>query len=91
MDTVLVENARSLVSIVEQRRQHLSSMIHNLNWITVTVVAGVWSFFLSRFLDHSPFMNPNIPVDEAEPFAFSYIMLAVEFPQELVGHASIYC
>lgn len=75
MGTVCVENTRSLVSIVEQRRQHLSSTIHNLNWITVTVVTGVWSFFLSRFLDHSAFINPNIPVDDAELFAFSYIML----------------
>ena len=76
MGTVCVENARSLVSVIEQRRQHLSNQIHNQNWLAVTVIVGVWSFFLARFLDHSPFVNPNIAVDETEPFAFSYIMLA---------------
>lgn len=76
MATVCVENARSLISIVEQRRQHLSSNIHNLNWLAITVVVGIWSFFLTRFLEHSPFVNPNITVDQVEPFAFSYIMVA---------------
>lgn len=76
MDTLNVENAKSLINAVEQRRQHLSSMIHNLNWVAVTLVAGVWTFFLDGFLDHSPFINPNISEANAHPFAFSYIIMA---------------
>lgn len=76
MGNLSVENARSLVNTVEQRKQHLSSAIHNLNWLAVTLIAGVWTFFLDGFLKHSPFVNPNISAENAQPFAFSYIITA---------------
>ena len=71
-----MENARSLVNRVEQRRQHFSSVIHNLDWLAITLVAGVWAFFLDGFLDHSPLVNPSISAADAHPFAFSYIIMA---------------
>jgi len=76
MDNLSVGNARSLVNTVEQRKQHFSSAIHNLNWLAVTLVAGVWAFFLDGFLKHSPFVNPNISAENAQSFAFSYIIMA---------------
>lgn len=76
MSTLSAENAGRLLEIVEQRRQHLSSMIHNLNWLAVTLISGVWTFFITGFLEHSPFVNPNINVEDAHPFTFSYIIMA---------------
>lgn len=72
------ENAGRLLGIVEQRRQHWSSTISALNGLALTLMLGIWTFFLKYFLDYSSFVNPQVPAEKAnfQIFAFSYIIFA---------------
>ncbi|MBA7690528.1 hypothetical protein ES703_99057 [subsurface metagenome] len=70
------ENAGRLLSIAEQRRQHLANIINALNVLFITLIFGIAAFFLKGFLDHSSMVNQPAGTDGAQPFAFSYIVLA---------------
>lgn len=70
------ENARRLLGIAEQRREHLSTLITALNGLAVTVVVGIWTFSLKSFLDTSSFLNPEISPADSQAFAFSYVIAA---------------
>ena len=62
-----------LLSIAQQRRQHLSTVIQALNGLAITIISGIWTFFLKSFLDESSLVNAAAT---PQPFAFSYIVAA---------------
>ncbi len=57
MATMNTENAGRLLSIAEQRRQHLANIINALNVLFITLIFGIAAFFLKGFLDHSSMVN----------------------------------
>jgi hypothetical protein len=69
-------NARTLLTLREQQRQHWSTLIGALNGLAMTLVLGIWSLFTKEFLDHTSILTQvsSSPTDHA--FAFSYIVLA---------------
>ena len=70
------ENARTLLGIVEQRRQHWSTAISTLNGFAVTVILAIWTFFIKSFVDDSSYLNSSGNTVKGQPFAFSYIVFA---------------
>ncbi|MFC1907892.1 hypothetical protein ACFLWT_00710, partial [Chloroflexota bacterium] len=76
MSLINLKNANGSLIIAEKRRQHLSNAIIALNGLAITLILGIWTFFLKGFFDHSSLINPATSNVENQPFAFSYITLA---------------
>ena len=90
MDTVNKDTAEKLLSVAESRRQHLSNMIVALNGLAITLILGVAGYFVKGFIDHSITLysitnsQPNTDVS-IQPYAFSYVVLAVGFIALILG------
>ncbi len=84
------ENARVLLSVAEQRRQHWSTAIGVLNGLAVTIIVGLWTFFLKSFLDTSSFVNPAITPADSQAFAFSYVVAAAGLSAIVLGLWRLY-
>lgn len=90
MGTPKEDNAGRLLSIAEQRREHLSTAIAALNGLAVTIIVGVWTFFLKSFLDTSSFLNPAITAADSQTFAFSYVVAAAGLSAIVLGLWRLY-
>ena len=80
MNQLSNDTAGTLLSLAEKRRQHLSNMIVALNGLAITLILGIWTFFLKGFIDYSPMLNSTSSAVNngvtTQPFAFSYVILA---------------
>jgi hypothetical protein len=75
------ENARTLLSIAEQRRQHWANAIDVATGLAVTVNIAIWTFFIKEFLDNTSLINN----ETSQPFAFSYIIFAAGLSALVLG------
>jgi hypothetical protein len=90
MQQLSEESARTLLGVAEQRREHLSTAIRALNGLALTIVVGLWTFFLKSFLDASSFVNPAIVPEYSQPFAFSYVVMAAGLSAIVLGLWRLY-
>jgi hypothetical protein len=84
------DNAGRLLSIAEQRREHLSTFITALNGLAITIVVGIWTFFLKSFSDTSAFLNPAAKPEDFQAFAYSYVVAAAGLSALVLGLWRLY-
>ena len=66
------ENAKVLLGIAENRRQHLANAIDVSMGLAATLCFGIISFFFKAFIDNTGALNSS--KTDAQTYAFSYVI-----------------
>lgn len=66
-----IENARVFLQLAQQRRVHLSNIDDKYTGFVITLLVGLWSFFLKAYIDS----QNNQPLYIFIPVIASYVLL----------------